>query len=198
MRRGRLSGQYGRLSSFTTCWWAGEECRAAVMYGDALAERREGSHFYPLLCPSPPPASLPPLAVSRTAARRGTVLSLRLLWSLFVSPDRFHTFSGFFSLVYGKYAGLSRFYLSLSPRIFFFRRNRGNLCLCISIYIHTAYLSESFMVEVCFLSLKTHFVGKSYPLNPCSSSFFFLLLYLSFGFVVPRPTNAHFVILKHE
>lgn len=29
----RLSGQYGRLSSFTTCWWAGEECRAAVMYG---------------------------------------------------------------------------------------------------------------------------------------------------------------------
>lgn len=45
-------------------------------------------------------ASLQPLTVSRTSAR-GAVLSLRLLWSLLVSPDHFHT-CFIFSLDYWK------------------------------------------------------------------------------------------------
>lgn len=81
----------------------------------------------PLLSAPPPFASARfPCSLSQSHAQLrggGTVLSLRLLWSLFVPPGCFHTFYVcffFFSLVYRKYAGLSRFYLSSSPRIFFF------------------------------------------------------------------------------
>lgn len=70
MRRGRLSGQYGRLSSFTTCWWAGEECRAAVMYGTHWWSRESRATS---ICSSAlaSVASLQPLALSRTSAKGG-------------------------------------------------------------------------------------------------------------------------------
>lgn len=70
MRCGRLSGQYGRLSSFTTCWWAGEECRAAVMYGTHWWSRESRATS---ICSSAlaSVASLQPLALSRTSAKGG-------------------------------------------------------------------------------------------------------------------------------
>lgn len=93
MHGGRLSGQYGRLSSFTTCWWAGEECRAAVMYG--MRWQRAGRDEPPLSAPSSVTFLQPP-AISYTSVR-GAVFSLWVLWSLWVSSDHIHTLFFFFS-----------------------------------------------------------------------------------------------------
>lgn len=115
MHCGGLSRQYGRLSSFTTCWWAGGECRAAVMYGMYWwsRERRaapNGSSAFASV------ASLHPFTISRTCAR-GAVLPLHLLWSLLVSPYYFHTFYFFIRLL--TITRLSLTYFSLSAHAVF-------------------------------------------------------------------------------
>lgn len=94
MHGGRLSGQYGRLSSFTTCWWAGEECRAAVMYG--MRWQRAGRDEPPLSAPSSVTFLQPP-AISYTS-EGGCFFSLGVVVSLSLIRPYSHCFFFFFPL----------------------------------------------------------------------------------------------------
>lgn len=153
MHCGRLSGQYGRLSSFTTCWWAGEECRAAVMYGMHWWSReRRATSICSRLRRSP--------AASRNLThicKGGCSFSVNVVVTLSLTRPFPHMFFPNTWLLKN-----NRVKSHIFIFICMYRQSKINLCQCISIYTFSAYFYESFIVGICYLS---HFSGSFYPLN---------------------------------
>lgn len=144
MHRGRLSGQYGRLSSFTTCWWAGEECRVSVMYGMRWWSTERGATSF---CSRLLLRRFPAASHTAHTHSHGWLFVLCDCCGQLLSPQTVSTH--FFKLVFWKQPGIHFHYifilicvLRISLLHCIYEQTGSNKSVPASVFMHSLSFSE--------------------------------------------------------